>query len=105
MYMLLAILAALCFTSGGIFMKYADGVRHLLPVVGYVTLFGIGAMLQSLAMRGTELGATYILVLGLEAALAFGLGVVLFDELATMRKVAAVLLIAAGIVLLRVESF
>lgn len=105
MYMLLAVLAALCFTSGGIFMKYADGVRHLLPIVGYVTLFAAGAVLQSLAMRGTELGATYILVLGLEAALAFGLGVMLFDEAATTRKVAAVLLIVVGIVLLRVDSF
>jgi quaternary ammonium compound-resistance protein SugE len=101
MYMLLAILAAVAFTSGGVFMKYADGTRHAVPVAGYVALFGIGAMLQSKAMRGSELGATYVLVLGLEAALAFGLGVVLFDETATWRKLAAVTLIVAGIALLR----
>jgi len=101
--MLLAILAALSFTSGGVFMKYADGARHAVPVVAYITVFGIGAVLQSQAMRGTGLGATYILVLGLEAALAFGLGVVLFDEAATWRKLAAVTLIVAGIALLRSE--
>ena len=103
MFMLLAILAALAFTGGGVFMKYADGVRHVGPVMGYVGLFGIGAVLQSQAMRGSELGTTYILVLGLEAALAFGLGVVLFDEAATWRKLLAVILIVAGIGLLRAD--
>jgi multidrug transporter EmrE-like cation transporter len=100
-YMLLAMLAALSFTTGGVFMKHADGLRHPAPVLGFVVLFAAGAMLQSQAMRGAELGATYILVLGLEAALAFGLGIVLFDEAATLRKVAAVMLIVAGIALLR----
>jgi len=82
-------------------MKYADGVRHPLPMLAYIALFGIGAVLQSQAMRDTELGATYILVLGLEATLAFVLGVALFDEVATMRKLAAVLLIVVGIAFLR----
>jgi quaternary ammonium compound-resistance protein SugE len=82
-------------------MKYADGVRHPLPVLGYIALFGIGAALQSQAMRGTELGATYILVLGLEATIAFVFGIVLFDEVATMRKLAAVVLIVVGIAFLR----
>jgi multidrug transporter EmrE-like cation transporter len=101
MYMLLALLAALSFTAGGVLMKHADGMRHHAPVAGFVVLFAIGAMLQSQAMRGNELGATYILVLGLEAALAFGLGIVLFDETVTLRKIAAVTLIVAGIALLR----
>ena len=98
---LLAILAALAFTAGGVFMKYADGARHAVPVAGYLALFAIGATLQSQAMRGTGLGATYVLVLGLEAAIACGLGVVLFDETATWRKLASVILIVAGIALLR----
>jgi multidrug transporter EmrE-like cation transporter len=101
MHLTLALLAALAFTVGGVVMKSADGVRHLLPVIGFVTLFGIGAALQSTAMRGAELGATYILVLGLEAAMAFVLGVVLFDESVTAAKLSALVLIVTGIVLLR----
>lgn len=101
MSLLLAMLAALFFTTGGIFMKHADGLRHPAHVLGFVVLFALGAMLQSQAMRGAELGATYILVLGLEAALAFGFGVIFFDEAATLRKLAAVIAIVAGIALLR----
>jgi multidrug transporter EmrE-like cation transporter len=101
MPMLLAFSAALAFTTGGVFMKYADGVERPGPVAGFVVLFAVGAALQSLAMRGEELGVVYILVLGLEAALAFGLGILLFDEAASARKVAAVALIVGGIALLR----
>lgn len=101
MHLLQAALAAAAFTIGGVLMKQADGVRHLAPVVGFVTLFGLGAALQSLAMRGAELGTTYILVLGLEAALAFGLGVVLFGEAVTVSKLSALVLIVGGIALLR----
>ena len=101
MYLLLASLAALAFTTGGVFMKHADGVRHVLPVAAFLVLFSIGAMLQSQAMRGAELGATYILVLGLEAALAYAMGVVFFGDAVTLAKTAALLLIVAGIAFLR----
>ncbi len=101
MHLTLAILAAVAFTVGGVLMKHADGIRHVLPVAGFIALFGCGAVLQSQAMRGAELGATYILVLGLEAALAFGLGVALFHEAVTATKIVAVLLTVAGITLLR----
>lgn len=101
MYMLLASLAALAFTTGGVFMKQADGLRHALPVAIFVALFGVGAALQSQAMRGTDLGATYILVLGLEAAFAYAIGVALFGEAITVQKTAAVVLIVVGIAFLR----
>jgi quaternary ammonium compound-resistance protein SugE len=97
----LPVLAALAFAVGGVFMKGADGVRHPWPVTAFVALFSVGAALQSLAMRGEELGVTYILVLGLEALLAFGLGVWLFGETLKVSKVVAVLLVVAGIALLR----
>jgi len=99
----LAILAALAFTTGGVFMKYADGLQHPGSVVGFVVLFAAGALLQSQAMRGAELGVTYVLVLGLEAAFAFGLGVTIFQEAVTVVKLVAVGLVVAGIALLRLH--
>ena len=99
----LALLAALAFTTGGVLMKYADGLRHAGAVAGFVALFAAGAILQSQAMRGSELGITYVLVLGLEAALAFGMGVAIFHEEATVTKLAAVCLVVAGIALLRLH--
>ena len=101
MKLALAGLAALAFTLGGVLMKHADGVRNVLPVCGFLVLFALGATLQSAAMRGKELGTTYILALGREAALAYGLGVLLFGEAVTPQKTIAVLLIVAGILWLR----
>ena len=103
MQLILASLAALAFTVGGIFMKYAEGLRNVSASMLFLAMFGFGAVLQSLAMRGTELGSTYIMVLGLEAALAFGFGSFIFGEPVTARKIAAILLIVSGIALLRID--
>jgi quaternary ammonium compound-resistance protein SugE len=101
MHLVLAGLAALFFTVGGIFMKHADGLRNASPTMVFLVLFACGAAIQSQAMRGTELGATYLIVLGLEAALAVAFGALLFAEPMTLSKAAAVLLIVGGIAILR----
>ncbi len=100
----LPVLAALAFTVGGIFMKYADGMRHVPATSLFLIFFVIGAAMLSYAMRGAELGTTYIVVLGIEAALALAFGIVLFSETVTVSKTAGVLLILGGIALLRGQS-
>jgi multidrug transporter EmrE-like cation transporter len=52
-------------------------------------------------MRGAELAGTYIIVLGLEAALAVALGRLLFAEPMTAIKMLAIALIIGGVALLR----
>jgi quaternary ammonium compound-resistance protein SugE len=104
MTFLFALLAALAFASGGVLMKHADGLRAAGPTAGYIALFAVGAVLQSLAMRGHDLGALYVLILGLEAALAFGFGVLLFGEPVTALRVTALALTVAGIALLRTTA-
>ena len=96
-------LAALSFTVGGIFMKRADGVRHASATSLFLLLFAFGAAIQSQAMRGAELGATYIVVLGLEAALTLFFGAFLFAEPITLSNAAARLLIGGGIAWLRIQ--
>jgi multidrug transporter EmrE-like cation transporter len=99
--LVLATLAASCFTLGGVFMKQADGLRHAGPATGFLVLFALGAVVQSQAMRGAELAVTYVIVLGLEAALAVALGRFVFGEPMTAAKLCAIALIVAGIALLR----
>jgi multidrug transporter EmrE-like cation transporter len=101
MLLLHGLLAALCFTTGGLFMKYADGFRQLPPAMAFLLLFGVGAVFQSHAMRGAGMAVTYVLVLGLEAALALGFGVWLLGESLSVAKLAGIALTLAGIVLLR----
>jgi multidrug transporter EmrE-like cation transporter len=103
MQLVLVGLAALFFTVGGIYMKRADGLRNTLATALFLVLFACGAAVQSQAMRGAELGATYVVVLGLEAALAVAFGALLFAEPLTAAKAAAVLLIVGGIAMLRMS--
>jgi multidrug transporter EmrE-like cation transporter len=103
MQLVLSSLAALSFTVGGIFMKRADGLHHATATALFLLLFAVGAVIQSQAMRGAELGATYIVILGLEAALAVAFGTSLFAEPVTLAKIAAIVLIVSGIALLRMQ--
>ncbi len=103
MALTLCLLAALAFTVGGVLMKAAGGLRPSSATVAFLTLFAVGAALQAQALRGAPLGATYVVVLGLEAALALAFGTLFFGEPVTVHKLAAVLLIVGGIALLRIQ--
>ncbi len=101
MELLELVLASVCFAAGGIFMKLSAGVSRVAPAAAFLVLFVAGALLQALAMRRADLGVAYVFVLGLEAVLAFAFSVALFRESASPARIAAVVLIVAGIVLLR----
>ena len=94
-------LAATAFALGGVFMKLAGGLSRPLPTLAFLGLFGVGAVLQALAMRQAELGVVYLAVLGLEAALTLVFSVALFHEGLSPARVLAVGLILVGVALLR----
>jgi len=77
-------------------MKYSEGLTRPVPTVLLFVLFCAGAAAQTLAMRNQQMGATY-----LESVAAFALGVLIFSDSAGPVRILAVLLITAGIVLLR----
>lgn len=97
----LAVLAALSYVAGGACMKASDDLQRPIWLVGVYAGFLLGCTLQTWSMKGQELGSNYIVVLGLEAAGAFLLGVVAFGEAVTLARVAGVALVTVGIGLLR----
>ena len=99
--LLLVASAAICFVAGGVCMKYADGLRHAEATAGFLLLFVLGAALQSEAMRGEDLAVMYVVGLGLEAALAVSLGLVVFGEPITVTRTCALTLVIGGVALLR----
>ena len=103
-FVLMVTLAALLFTVGGVFMKLSEGLTKFWPTVIVFALFLVGAALQTLAMKREDLAVTYLWVVGLESILAFAFGVLLFSESCTPVRIAGVLLIASGIISLRVAS-
>lgn len=96
----LMIAAALAYTCGGVCMKYSFGLTRPVPTVLLFILFLLGAGLQALAMRSTDMGVAYIFVLGLESLLAFVFSIFLFNEAVSGTRVLAVFLITMGIILI-----
>jgi len=101
MFTTLTGLAALAFSIGGYFMKLSAGLTQLRPTLLMFGFFAVGAVLQTVAMRGEQMAITYIVVLGFEAITALALSIALLNEGGSWSKFAGVALVLAGIVLLR----
>ncbi len=93
--------AAIGFAIGGIFMKLSASFTQPIYSLLVYLFFAIGATLQILAIGRTELGGTYIAILGLEAVATLIFSVLLFREEQSLPKLLGVGLIVAGVVLLR----
>lgn len=98
---ILLITAAFSYSVGGYFMKLSDGLTKGGPTVLVFSLFCLGALLQTIAMRQGEMSVSYILVLGLEAITALLLGLFFLGEGMTLVKVVGIGLVVTGIVVLR----
>ncbi len=94
------ILAALCFTLGGVCMKASAGLTRVWPSVVMSLLYLTGAALQAVVMRHEDMSVAYISVLGLETLLAFACGALLLGEAISVLRLFAVVLILTGVVLL-----
>lgn len=83
-------------------MKYTDGFSRPLPtllvIVGALASF----FLLALAMKSLPVGTAYAVWVGIGAAGAAALGIVLFGEPATVARIGCVLLIIAGVLGLKV---
>jgi small multidrug resistance pump/quaternary ammonium compound-resistance protein SugE len=101
MYLVLVIIAAVLYSVGGIYMKLSAGLSQLVPSLFVYLLFATGASLQTLAMHKSNLGGTYILVLGFECVFALLCGVMIFKENYSFLKLLGVSLIVTGTIFLR----
>ena len=101
MFTALTLLAALSFSVGGYFMKLSAGLTNFQPTALMFAFFGVGAVLQTVAMNREEMSITYIVVLGFEAISALCLSVFVLKEGSSITKLAGVGLVLVGIVILR----
>jgi multidrug transporter EmrE-like cation transporter len=104
MFMSLVVSAALLYSVGGYFMKLSQGLTEVVPTTLVFLCFGVGAALQTIAMRDEPMTITYVIVLGLEAVVAYLLGTVLLKEPASVAKAGGIALIVAGIALLKLKA-
>ena len=92
--------ASAAYATGGLFMKFSEGLTRPLPVAIFAGLFLTGAALQALGMRRADLGMAYIVVLGLEAAMAVVLSVFVLHEDFSFARAVSILVILAGVIML-----
>jgi multidrug transporter EmrE-like cation transporter len=101
MTLVMAIAAALAYTIGGIFMKLSISFTTLIPSLLVYLCFAIGASLQTLVTGQSQLGVSYVLILGLESILAVIFGMVFFKESYSWQALCGLFLVVAGVAILR----
>jgi len=83
-------------------LKYTQGFSRIGPSAATVLAMASSLALLGVALRTLPLGTAYAVWTGIGAAGAVLLGIVLFDEAASLGRLACVGLIVAGIVGLKV---
>lgn len=95
-WLLLAV-AGLLETAWAVGMKYTDGFSRAGPTAIVVALALLSFWLLALAMRTLPVGTAYAVWVGIGAAGAAALGIVLFHEPATLARLGCIGLIVAGV--------
>lgn len=95
---LVLIVAGLFEVGWAIGLKYTEGFSRPWPTAGTVAAMVISVALLGVAMRTLPVGTAYAVWTGVGAVGTVVLGMLLFQEPATVARLACVGLIVAGIV-------
>lgn len=85
-------------------MKESHGFTRLIPSLITAFFMLLSVVLLAIAMKTLSLGTSYTVWVGIGAIGAFILGVTMFGESLNPLRVIAVLLIFAGVILLKVAT-
>jgi quaternary ammonium compound-resistance protein SugE len=101
MVWLILFLAGLMEVAWAIGLKYTDNFSRLLPSVLTLAAMAVSIWLLSLAMKSLPVGTAYAVWTGIGAVGTVILGIILFNEPATLTRFLCIGLIIAGIAGLR----
>ncbi|QRG67124.1 DMT family transporter [Brevibacillus choshinensis] len=96
-YLLLAIVFEVAGTTS---MKLSEGLSKPIPTVMMFVLYILCFSSLSLALKEMEVGTAYAIWSGLGTAIVAVIGVIVFHDALTVKKVIAIALIIGGCVLL-----
>ncbi len=100
----LLLVAGLLEVVWAIGLKYTDGFSKLTPSVITISAMIASVWLLALALKGIPVGTGYAVWTGIGAVGTAILGIVLFNEAATLARLACIGLIVAGIFGLKLVS-
>jgi quaternary ammonium compound-resistance protein SugE len=101
---LLLVIAGLLEVAWAIGLKYTEGFTRPLPTAATLAAMGASVGLLGLAMKTLPVGTAYAVWVGVGAVGTAALGMVLFEEPATVGRLVSLGLIVAGIVGLKLAS-
>jgi quaternary ammonium compound-resistance protein SugE len=91
-------------TAWAVGLKYSDGFSRLVPSVLTVGAMAVSIVLLSIALKSLPVGTAYAVWTGIGAAGTAVLGMYLFQEPATVLRLASIALVIAGIAGLKLAS-
>jgi quaternary ammonium compound-resistance protein SugE len=91
-------------TAWAVGLKYSDGFSRLVPSVLTVGAMAASIVLLSIALKSLPVGTAYAVWTGIGAAGTAVLGMYLFEEPATVLRLASIALVIAGITGLKLAS-
>lgn len=100
----LLMFAILSEVFGSSMLKVSKGFSKWLPSVGVVLGMGSAFLFLSQTLKALPLGVAYAIWSGVGTALTAIVGVVLWKESLNVKKVLAILLIIAGVVLMKLST-
>ncbi|MDY0743542.1 quaternary ammonium compound efflux SMR transporter SugE [Paucibacter sp. R3-3] len=101
---ILLVIAGLLEVGWAIGLKYTEGFTRLWPSIGTATAMAASVGLLGLAMKSLPVGTAYAIWVGVGAVGTAILGMVLFNEAASIGRLISLGLIVAGIVGLKLAS-
>ena len=96
-----AIVLEVCGTMS---MKLSEGFSRLLPTVLIAVFYIASFSAMVMSLKRIELGVAYAVWAGIGTALIAIIGILVFKEVATAMKMAAILLIVSGVVMLHISN-
>jgi small multidrug resistance pump len=100
-YLLIAILTEVVGTT---MMKVSQGLSRLMPSVLMFVMYGISFVFMALALKKIEVSTAYAIWSGLGTALIATIGILAFRESFNIPKMAGLVLIIGGVVLLNLKG-
>lgn len=103
-YWLSLFLAGLLEVVWAYFMKQSSGFSKLIPSIITLTAMIISFLLLSFSMKNIPLSTAYVIWTGIGAIGSFVVGFALLGEYVNSVKVIGIILITAGIILMKTSS-
>ncbi len=100
-YLLIAILTEVVGTT---MMKVSQGLTRLIPSVLMFVMYAISFVFMALALKKIEVSTAYAIWSGLGTALIAAIGIYWFQESINLPKVAGMVLVIVGVVLLNLKA-